>query len=454
VNQLGQTVKTRRPALWTTGAVALLALGFGAYLIIGPGPTDFARGKRVPLAEYRGADPTGVPTELKSASLVKRGEYLARAADCLVCHTAKDGTAFIGGRAFSLPFGTLYSTNITPDADTGIGGYTDEDFRNALRKGVGRGGRRLYPAMPYTSYAYISDEDASAIKAYLFSLKPIHAPTPVNTLTFPFNQRALMGAWSAVFNPDRRYEPNTGQSAQWNRGAYLAEAMEHCGECHTPRNLFFALDNRRKFAGTVQAGWRAYNITQDATSGIGTWSEQEISDYLAYGHAAGRGTASGPMGEVVDESVRYLTASDVRAMVTYLRSVTPTSDSALPAPKLSPAPASHGYGVDGNPDPRGKVIYAGACAGCHGWTGITNVVPLASLTGARAVNDPGATNVVQVIIHGGQRDSSDPTVSMPPFGDTYTDAEVASVANYVTGRYGAHGSALTPQRVAELREAD
>jgi len=243
--------------LWTLAVVVGVAVVFGAYVVFGPRPTDFAGGKRVALAEYvagnanGAADPTGVPADLKSASLIQRGEYLTRAADCVVCHTAKDGAPFAGGRAFVLPFGTLYSTNITPDVETGIGGYSDANFLDSVHKGIGRNGTKLYPAMPYASYTYMSDADALAIKAYLFSLQPLHAPAPENTLVFPFNQRALMGIWSVMFNPDKRYEPNTERGADWNRGAYLVEALGHCGECHTPRNLGFALDNRHKFAGAV-----------------------------------------------------------------------------------------------------------------------------------------------------------------------------------------------------------
>lgn len=444
-----------RKALITIAGIALIALLVGAYVVFGPAPTDFAAGKRVPLAAYSGGDPTGVPAELKSAALITRGEYLARAADCFACHTARNGTPLTGGRAFVLPFGTLYSTNITPDPETGIGRYTDKDFRNALHKGIGRGGVRLYPAMPYPSYTYMSDADVAAIKAYLFSLPPVPERTPPNTLAFPYNQRVLMGLWSALFNADRRYEPNLARSAQWNRGAYLVEALEHCGECHTPRNVFLAQDQRNKFAGAIQAGWRAYNITPDSRSGIGAWSDTDLMNYLGEGHAAGHGTASGPMGEAVDMSTRYLKPSDLRAMVVYLRSVGQVTSNDLPVAKATPAPLAHPLvGKDGDFAQRGQLIYAGACAGCHGWTGMTSLVPLASLTGSRAVNDPTAINVAQVIMHGAKRDSSDPARNMPAFGDTYTNDEVASIANFVTARYGAQPSELTAERVARLRQQD
>jgi hypothetical protein len=193
--------------LWFSVAVVGVGIITASWIVCGPRPTDFAGCERVALADYRGVDPTGTPPDLKAASQLERGEYLTRAADCEVCHTATDGAPFAGGRAFVLPFGTLYSTNITPDPDTGIGNYSDADFLNAVHKGIGRSNKRLYPAMPYASYTYMTDADALAIKIYLFSLKPVRAPTPRNTLKFPFNQRGLMSIWSALFNPDKRFEP-------------------------------------------------------------------------------------------------------------------------------------------------------------------------------------------------------------------------------------------------------
>ena len=374
--------KETRPVLWTLAAIVAVLLIVSGYMVFGPHATDFAGGKRVALAAYTAADPTGVPAELKSASQVERGEYLTRAADCVVCHTAKDGAPFAGGRAFVLPFGTIYSTNITPDIDTGIGRYSDANFLDVVHKGIGRGNIRLYPAMPYASYTYMSDADALAIKAYLFTLKPLHAPAPQNTLSFPFNQRSLMSLWSAFFNPDRRYEPNVDRSPEWNRGAYLAEAMAHCGECHTPRNLAFALNNRQKFAGAVQAGWRAYNITTDHASGVGSWSDADLAHYLSVGHADGRGTAAGPMGEAVDASLSYLKASDIAAIVTYLRTVPGIATSDLPEPKQSAAPALFA-GHAPTSESHGGAVYAGACAGCHGWTGVSEGLPFATLTGTR-----------------------------------------------------------------------
>jgi mono/diheme cytochrome c family protein len=443
--------RTGHPILWTLGVLLAAAVAFAGYLVFAPGPTAFAQGKRVAMADYHDRDPTGVPDELKSAALVERGEYLTRAADCVVCHTAPGGEPFAGGRAFVLPFGTLYSTNITPDVETGIGAYTDADFLNSIHKGIGRGGVKLYPAMPDASYTYMSDADALAIMAYLFSLKPLHAPAPQNTLAFPFNQRSLMSLWWAMFNPDKRYEPNVERDAVWNRGAYLTEAMGHCGECHTPRNLAFALNNRQKFAGAVQAGWRAYNITPDRNSGVGAWSDADVLQYLSTGHADGRGTASGPMGEVVDESLSQLKPSDLKAMVSYLRTVASVASGDLPEPRAAPAAATFAEGVGSHASLSGREVYEGACAGCHGWTGISPGIASATLTGSRAVNDTSATNVAQIVIHGGERRAEAGPSNMPAFGTTYSDSEIASVANFVTARFGAKASDLTADQVAKLR---
>jgi mono/diheme cytochrome c family protein len=367
----------------------------------------------------------------------------------LVCHTAPGGKEYAGGLAFPLPFGTLYSTNITPDKVTGIGSYSDQDFLNALHRGKRPDGAYLYPAMPFTSYTYITDADALAIKAYLFSLAPIHAVAPVNTLEFPFNQRWLMGIWTALFNKDTRFEPVTTKSPEWNRGAYVAEALAHCGECHTPRNIAFALNNRRKFSGAVTAGWHAFNISADGDSGVGRWSDNELFDYLSSGHAASRGTASGPMGEAVDESFSQMSPADMRALVTYVRSV-PAVQSDLPGTIAPPAPASPKQGGAVS-NVLGKKVFEGACVGCHNWTGVSAISPFATIAGTRSVNDPSATNVAQIVISGTTRQTPPGVVSMPAFGRSYSDMEIAAVANYVTGRFGSVPSKISEKEVADLR---
>jgi mono/diheme cytochrome c family protein len=440
----------RRAGIFAIIVVVAIALGAIAWRLFNPGPMAFAGGATVALSDFHGKDPTGIPAGLAGADLVKRGEYLARAADCAVCHTAPGGTPYTGGLAIPLPFGTLYSTNITPDKDTGIGGYSDEDFLNAVRRGIRRDGTRLYPAMPYPSYTYMTDADGLAIKAYLFRLAPVHAADRPNTLTFPFNQRPLMAFWSFFFNENARFRPNPAQSAEWNRGAYIAEALAHCGECHTPRNLAFALDNRRKFGGAVTAGWHAFNVSSDKGSGIGAWSDDEVFAYLSSGHASGRGTASGPMGEVVDQSFSQMSQADIRALVTYLRGVPAVASTDLPATIAPPAPASP---KDGSAMSNivGKRIFEGSCESCHNWTGVSSITPYATIAGSRAVNDSTATNVAQIVISGTKRYTPPGVVSMPAFGSAYSDAEIAAVTNYVTERFGSRESGITKQDIALLR---
>ena len=327
-----------RQRICLIGAVLVVIVGaVGAWVMLPPRALTFAGGNTVTLSAYRGASPSGVPAELRSADLVTRGKYLSEAADCEVCHTAEGGKPFAGGRAFPTPFGVLYSPNITADRETGIGTWTDEDFITAVHKGIAKGGQRLYPAFPYESYTLLADDDVRAIKAYLFSLPVARAPAPPNGLKFPYNQRWLMGIWSAFYNSDQRFRPLEDRTAEWNRGAYLVEGLAHCGDCHTPRNLAQALDNRRKFEGAVTAGWRAYDISSDKGTGVGGWSDAELAAYLARGHAAGRGTATGPMGEAVDQSFSALAPEDLRALVAYVRSVPPKASADLPATLAGPA---------------------------------------------------------------------------------------------------------------------
>lgn len=451
------TARDRRPL--SRGLASRAAIGVSvvliaivlvaAWLLIQPGPMDFAGGGTVAVTDYRGADPTGVPASLVQATVVQRGEYLARAADCAVCHTARDGQAFAGGLAFALPFGTLYSTNITRDEKTGIGGYSDGQFLAAVRRGVRKDGARLYPAMPFTSYAYMTDADVLAIKAYLFTLKPVDAPAPDNTLGFPFDLRWTLGAWAFLFGTERHFEARISRSDEWNRGAYLAEALAHCGECHTPRNKALALNNRLKFGGALVGGWKAHNVSADPATGVGAWSSEELLSYLSSGHAPGRGSAAGPMAEAVDESFSHLSPDDLQALVVYLRSVPAAVDPDARPTLARLAPESH---KDGGPfdNARGKSLFAGACASCHGWSGAGTLSPYATLTGARSVNDPGATNVAQAILSGIQRTPPD-AVSMPSFGNGFSDAEIAAVSNYVTARFGGSPSFLNERDVAALR---
>lgn len=434
---------------------ALLAISIGVaalalWFIRGPGPTDFARGAATAVAATDVRDASGVPASLKTASQIERGAYLATAADCIACHTRPGGKDYAGGRAFRMPFGTLYASNITPDERTGIGAYGDQEFIDAVRHGRRRDGARLYPAMPFTSYRLMTDDDVLAIKAFLFSLPPRRERVPDNSLSFPFDQRWTLGIWSALFTGSASFVPDASRSPEWNRGAYLVEALAHCGECHTPRNLAFALDNRRKFSGAITAGWNAYNITPDKGTGIGDWSDAELAAYLSAGHAAGRGTASGPMGEAVDYSLSRLVRDDIGAIIAYLRSVPPIVSTGIPAGTAPASSPSHRDGIQASL--RGKQLFAAACVSCHGWDGISPVSSMATLTGARAVNDPVATNVAQIVLFGTGRSTPKGALSMPAFGDSYNDEEIAALANYVTARFGIQGASLKAGDVARLRQ--
>jgi len=321
----------------------------------------------------------------------------------------------------------------------------------AVHNGIAKDGSRLYPAFPYESYALITDADVLAIKAYLFSLPQAQATPPANSLGFPFNQRQLMAVWSLLYRPNHRFEPVAARDAQWNRGAYLVEALAHCGDCHTPRNLAQGLNNRRKFTGAVTQGWRAYNITSHKDSGIGAWTDSEIQQYLAQGHAVGRGTAGGPMAEAVDASLSKLDPTDIAAMAAYVRTIPALATPGLPAPRTSIASAMPKEGVAAG-DPRGKRVFQEACASCHSWTGVSPLTPFATLTGTRAVNDTSAVNIAHTVLLGVSRKTDHGIIYMPAFAASHSDAEIAAVANYVTARFGAKGSDITPKQVAQLRQ--
>ena len=437
---------------WIVGIIVVVALAALARILIVPGPMAFASTALVPLSQYQG-NPTGTPSDLTATDPLARGRYLTQAADCEACHTAEGGKPFAGGRPFQTDFGTLYSPNITPDAATGIGSWTDADFLRALHEGVGKQGRHLYPAMPYAAYTYLTDQDALAIKAYIASVPPVANVVPADQLSFPFNQRGLMAIWAALYDPNRRFEAAPDRSPEWNRGAYLAEALGHCGECHTPRTLLQALNNRRKFGGGMAEGWRAYNLSSDPQSGIGTWSAEEMQNYLATGHSRNRGSAFGPMALAVHLSLENMTPSDMRAITTYVRSVPPVSSPDLPAPKL--ARASEYPNASDTADAaldKGRHLFAGTCSGCHTWTGANDFVPYATLTGTRAVNDPTATNVALAVLRGASPlPSSGAIATMPAFGQVWNDDQIAAVSNYVIARFGAKPSSITAEEVGKLR---
>ena len=426
--------------------VLVLLVGAGAYYFLNR--TDASEGTAPAVA---GAPP--------SADVLARGEYLAKAADCTACHTVPgSGKPFAGGVAFVLPFGTIYSSNITADAATGIGSWSDDDFARAVREGVRKDGQRLYPAFPYTSYTQLSRGDVLAIKAYLFSLPKIAQSNKENSLSFPYNHRFLMGFWNAISFKSQRFTPDPAQSPQWNSGKYLAGALGHCGECHTPRNVAFGLDHGDELAGAELQGWRAYNITSDQLHGVGAWSNDDLVSYLTTGHADGRGLASGPMSEVVENSLRFLHPADAAALVAYLRTVPARrgEDPITVDVDAAPAKASNSAAPGGDSakaDNPGLRLFEGACASCHQWNGKGQQTPYASLLGTRGVNDVHGANVTQIVLHGSGLRSQGPNIFMPAFGDAYSDTEIAALTNYVIAHFGNKQGDVTPDNVAQRRKA-
>lgn len=376
--------------------------------------------------------------------LVDRGRYLTRAADCAGCHTAPGGTPFAGGRAFKLPFGVLYAPNITPDRATGIGAYTDAQWVRMLHEGVSRGGKHLYPVMPYPSYTRMTREDALAIKAYLFSRPAVHVSIPANRMRFPFDQRWLMVFWNLFNNPDARFKPDPAKSTDVNRGAYLVGALGHCAECHTPRNFMMGLSSSDAFAGAKQQGWLAYNLTSDRTAGIGTWSDAQLAQYLSTGHADGRGPASGPMAETVEFSLRYLTPADTHAMIAYLRDI---------GARPGGPPAARSDATPRPLDALGARVFVEACAGCHLPDGAGRQSAWAALRGDHRTGDVDGTNLVQVLAHGTQIETSQGLMFMHRFTRAYTDQELAAVANYVIAQFGGRNGRVTPQQIKAARGA-
>jgi len=399
----------------------------------------------LPKVEASKAQPTG-------QELIARGEYLTVAADCAACHTTKGGKPFAGGLAFKLPFGTIYSPNITPDNAAGIGNWSDSEFVRAMRSGVGKHGEDLYPAFPYTSYALLSTDDILAIKAYLATVIPVAESAPANELAFPFNQRPLMRGWKLLFLPRGQFEPDAGKDKIWNDGAYLVEALAHCGECHTPRGLMFQRKQGVALSGGDVDGWKAWNITSDKEYGLGGWSDEQIAEMLSAGHAKGRGVAAGPMREAVDLSLSKLPQSDIDAIVAYLRTVPAVSgapdlkavrrnDGELTAESTRVSPSNQS----------GKSIYAGACASCHGWNGEGQFNPRAAILGGHALSDPTASNVLRVVLQGSSDHETAPGKTMPSFAKIYSDEDVAALANYVVEHFSGRKGTVTAKQVSGAR---
>jgi mono/diheme cytochrome c family protein len=373
---------------------------------------------------------------------VAGGRYQAILADCMGCHTATGGKAFAGGTVLDTPFGKLAAPNITPDNATGIGTWTEKEFRRAVKGGMAPNGRRLYPAMPYPAYARMRDADVDDLFAYLQTVTPVHNQVRVNLLRFPYNIRGLMAGWNWLFFKPDAPKPQPGKSAAWLRGEYLVNGPGHCGACHTPKNLFGA-DTSAALTGTVLQGWFAPDITAQAKRGIGAWRASELVTYLKSGHN-GHSMASGPMAEVIENSTSLMRDADLAAIAAYLKDV--------PADGASPRPLAAN-------DARmkaGAVVYEDNCRGCHNQSGNGQSVIFPPLAANPVVQQTGADTLIRVVLAGTQAAQTPraPTAAaMPSFAWRLNDAQVADVLTYIRNSWGNAAGAVPKGAVAKRRTA-
>jgi mono/diheme cytochrome c family protein len=372
---------------------------------------------------------------------IERGRYLTVVGDCAACHTLPgSGHDLAGGRAIETPFGMLLSPNITPDPQTGIGAWTDDEFVDALTKGRGRNGTRLYPAMPYTYLTKLSREDALAIRAYLNTIPSVHNAVRTNQLPFPFNIRFVMTVWNALFFTPGSFQPVSGKSAEWNRGAYLAEGLTHCGMCHTPKNLLGGDDTSRRLEGYALQGWFAPNITNDKRRGLGGWSIEDIVEYLKTGHNR-TSAATGLMSEMVSLSTSKMSDADLRAIAVYLKDQSGQEQKAPAAPDASVMNT-------------GAKIYTDECSGCHtpNGKGIPGMFP--SINGSPVVQQSDATSLMHIVLRGARSAGTDhaPTApAMPAFGWLLTDEQVAAVLTYIRNAWGNAAPPVSADDVSKAR---
>jgi len=391
-------------------------------------------------------------------AVIRRGEYIARAGDCIACHTRPGGSPMAGGLPLPTPLGVVVSTNITPSRTQGIGNYTYQQFADAMRRGIRADGSHLYPAMPYTSYALVTDEDMQALFAYaMHGVEAVDTPPPATELPFPFNIRLLMAGWNLLFLDDRPFRPDPARSAEWNRGAYLTRGLTHCGTCHTPRNLLMAEATSREMGGGEIGPWQAPNITSDPNSGIGGWSTAELVAYMRDGHVAGKGQAAGPMAEAVEYSLRYLEEADLAAIATYIQRVPALRDAGDARPVFAwgqagdALPQIRGAPLPTDPDRMtGAQLYDAQCASCHQARGDGSpdggLPPLFHNTTLGRSN---TNNLVMVMLDGVRRE---PDVFMPGFGTELSDTQVATLGAYLLQRFGNPAAQITAEQVGVLRQ--
>jgi mono/diheme cytochrome c family protein len=381
-----------------------------------------------------------------SDSLIARGAYLARAGNCQTCHTAQGGQAYAGGRGIATPFGTVFTSNLTPDDKTGLGTWSSAHFWRAMHNGRSKNGRLLYPAFPYTSYTQVTREDSDALFAYLGSLPPVVAPNLPHALRFPYQSQAALAVWRALYFSPGVYEPDSARGAEWNRGAYLAKGLGHCAACHTARNALGASDQGLDLAGGLipMQNWYAPSLTSPYEAGVSDWDRQHIVSLLKNG-VSPRASVTGPMAEVVQQSTQYLSDQDLGAMAQFLKE--------LPGTRAEP-PAPVAIITQGDSVTRGAKLYEQHCAQCHGGKGegIPNAYP--ALAGNRAVTMGQAVNLVQIVLNGGYAPATagNPRpFGMPPFVLVLNDADMGLVLTHIRQSWGNRASEITPLEVNRIR---
>jgi mono/diheme cytochrome c family protein len=389
---------------------------------------------------------------------MSRGEYVARAGNCVACHSIPEAPAFAGGLKMATPLGPIYTTNITPDKDTGIGNYTLEDFDKAMRLGIAKDGHRLYPAMPYPSYAKMSEEDMKAL--YDFFMKEVPAanvPNKPSEIPFPLNMRWPLAIWNVVFADDARYQPKADQSAEWNRGAYLVQGLGHCGACHTPRGLAF---NEKGYTekddqfliGAPLDNWSASSLRQDVNTGLGAWTKEETFEFLKTGHNR-FGTAFGTMTEVINNSTQYMTDEDLKAMATYLHTLPGVREKGENPFKYDPAIEeklkAHKYDVPG------ALVYMQQCMTCHRPDGKGFTPYLPPLAGNPVIQDPNPDSLINIVLNGSLVvvvDGMPDAYRMPQYRVLLNDQEIADVVTFIRTSWGNKASAVTAKEVAAMRK--
>jgi len=423
------------------GKVTRIVLGLGAAAVVAAGVFYLSLPGLLP-ASKDGKAPDA------TTQVITTGEYLARAGDCVACHTHPGGREFAGGRAMPTPFGNLYVPNITPDEETGIGAWTAEDFYRMMHTGVSRDGTLLYPAMPFASYTKVTRADSDAIYAYLMSVPPVKQKNRPHELRFPYNQRELLVGWRTLYFKQGEFTPDPAQTEQWNRGAYLVQGLGHCAMCHTAVNALGGSSEAKAFEGGMipNQNWYAPSLTSNREAGLGNWSLKDIHDLLQTG-VSHRSTVYGPMAEVTYNSLQYMSDEDVEAMAVYLK--------ALPQRDSEPPPTSQARLVSPNVMELGRRTYEKQCAVCHGDEGKGYPPSLPPLAGNQSITMASPVNSIRMVLNGGYPPGTKKNPrphGMPPFSHILNDDEAAAVVTYIRVAWDNSGTPVEPRQVNELRK--